>query len=36
MIVAGPQGLDKSAYRKFRIRNAEAAAGDDYAMMRRY
>ena len=33
MIVAGPQGLDKSAYRKFRIRNAQAA-GDDYAMMR--
>jgi excinuclease ABC subunit C len=35
MIVAGPQGLLKSAYRKFRIRNPEgAAAGDDYAMMR--
>ena len=35
MIVAGPEGLIKNAYRKFRIRNAEeAAAGDDYAMMR--
>jgi excinuclease ABC subunit C len=35
MIVAGPEGLLKSAYRKFRIRNPEgAAAGDDYAMMR--
>ena len=35
MIVAGPEGLLKSAYRKFRIRNADrAAAGDDYAMMR--
>ena len=35
MIVAGPEGLVKNAYRKFRIRNeARAAAGDDYAMMR--
>jgi len=35
MIVAGPDGLIKSAYRKFRIRNPEgASAGDDYAMMR--
>jgi excinuclease ABC subunit C len=35
MIVAGPEGLLKSAYRKFRIRNPEgAAAGDDYAMVR--
>lgn len=35
MIVAGAEGLIKSAYRKFRIRNeVEAAAGDDYAMMR--
>ncbi len=35
MIVAGAEGLIKSAYRKFRIRNeADAAAGDDYAMMR--
>jgi excinuclease ABC subunit C len=35
MIVAGPEGLLKSAYRKFRIRNLEGAAGgDDYAMLR--
>lgn len=35
MIVAGPDGLIKNAYRKFKIRNeAGAAAGDDYAMMR--
>ncbi|MBK8211215.1 MAG: excinuclease ABC subunit UvrC [Rhodospirillales bacterium] len=35
MIVAGPDGLIKNAYRKFKIRNeAGAAPGDDYAMMR--
>ena len=42
MIVAGPEGFRKNAYRKFNIRgaaNAEAgedgyAPGDDYAMMR--
>lgn len=33
MIVAGPEGFIKNAYRKFNIRSAEAA-GDDYAMMR--
>jgi excinuclease ABC subunit C len=33
MIVAGPEGLIKNAYRKFTIRR-EGAAGDDYAMMR--
>ncbi len=33
MIVAGPEGLVKSAYRKFNIKS-EIAAGDDYAMMR--
>ncbi|NBC31420.1 MAG: excinuclease ABC subunit UvrC [Alphaproteobacteria bacterium] len=33
MIVAGPEGFVKSAYRKFTIKGAEAA-GDDYAMMR--
>jgi len=34
MIVAGPEGFVKSAYRKFNIKNAETAPGDDYAMMR--
>jgi excinuclease ABC subunit C len=40
MIVAGPEGLMKSGYRKFNIRGLAAAAaapergGDDYAMMR--
>ncbi|MDH3231755.1 MAG: excinuclease ABC subunit UvrC [Alphaproteobacteria bacterium] len=39
MIVAGPEGLNKAAYRKFNIRTVggpagDAAAGDDYAMMR--
>jgi excinuclease ABC subunit C len=34
MIVAGPDGPIKNAYRKFTIRGAEITAGDDYAMMR--
>ena len=38
MIVAGPEGYIKSAYRKFTIRstaaNDPATPGDDYAMMR--
>ena len=34
MIVAGPQGLIKNAYRKFNIKAAELAPGDDYASMR--
>ncbi|MBT4463243.1 MAG: excinuclease ABC subunit C, partial [Rhodospirillaceae bacterium] len=34
MIVAGPDGLMKNAYRKFNIKNKEMAPGDDYAMMR--
>ena len=38
MIVAGPDGLMKNAYRKFNIRGDDAvpdtAGGDDYAMMR--
>ncbi len=33
MIVAGPEGFMKNAYRKFNIREVETA-GDDYAMMR--
>ena len=33
MIVAGPEGFVKNAYRKFNIRT-EGAAGDDFAMMR--
>jgi excinuclease ABC subunit C len=34
MIVAGPEGLMKSAYRKFNIRSAELTPGDDFGMMR--
>jgi excinuclease ABC subunit C len=34
MIVAGPEGLSKSHYRKFNIRFEETAAGDDTGMMR--
>jgi len=34
MIVAGPEGFMKSQYRKFNIKGADMAAGDDYAMMR--
>jgi excinuclease ABC subunit C len=34
MIVAGPEGLMKNAYRKFNIRDAAIAPGDDFAMMR--
>ncbi len=34
MIVAGPEGFRKNAYRKFKIKDPETAAGDDYAMMR--
>ncbi len=34
MIVAGPEGFRKSAYRKFNIRSAELTPGDDFAMMR--
>lgn len=33
MIVAGPEGFIKNAYRKFNIKT-QGAAGDDYAMMR--
>ena len=34
MIVAGPDGLLKSQYRKFNIRSEGLTPGDDYAMMR--
>jgi excinuclease ABC subunit C len=34
MIVAGAQGFAKAHYRKFNIKDASTAPGDDYAMMR--
>jgi excinuclease ABC subunit C len=34
MIVAGPDGLMKSSYRKFNIKSADITPGDDFAMMR--
>src|ERR1700736_6267110 len=34
MIVAGPDGFLKNQYRKFNMRSADLAPGDDYAMMR--
>jgi len=34
MIVAGPDGFDKSQYRKFNIRDESLTPGDDYGMMR--
>lgn len=34
MIVAGPEGFMKGQYRKFNIKSADLAPGDDYAMMR--
>ena len=34
MIVAGPEGFVKNQYRKFNIKAADLAPGDDYAMMR--
>lgn len=34
MIVAGPDGFEKGEYRKFNIRSADIAPGDDYGMMR--
>ena len=34
MIVAGPDGFQKSQYRKFNIKDAEITPGDDYGMMR--
>lgn len=34
MIVAGPEGFVKSQYRKFNIKSAAGAAGDDFGMMK--
>ncbi len=34
MVVAGPEGFQKSQYRKFNMRAADVAPGDDVAMMR--
>ncbi|MEM8800001.1 MAG: excinuclease ABC subunit UvrC [Pseudomonadota bacterium] len=34
MVVAGPDGFQKNAYRKFNIKGPDVAPGDDYAMMR--
>lgn len=34
MIVAGPEGFRKQAYRKFNIKDTELTPGDDYGMMR--
>ncbi len=34
MIVAGPEGFMKGAYRKWNIKRPETAPGDDFAMMR--
>ena len=34
MIVSGPEGFEKNSYRKFNIKSADLAPGDDYGMMR--
>src|SRR5690606_36375352 len=34
MIVAGPEGMIKSQYRKFKIRGTDLVPGDDFGMMR--
>jgi excinuclease ABC subunit C len=34
MIVAGPEGFIKGAYRRFNIKGTEIVPGDDYAMLR--
>lgn len=34
MVVAGPEGFIKKAYRKFNIRSQNLAPGDDYGMLR--
>ncbi len=33
MVVAGPDGFVKNAYRKFNIKSSDIAPGDDYAML---
>ncbi|KAA5804888.1 excinuclease ABC subunit UvrC [Alkalicaulis satelles] len=33
MIVAGPEGFEKTAYRRFNMKGEDAATDDDYAMM---
>ncbi|HRW29657.1 MAG TPA: helix-hairpin-helix domain-containing protein, partial [Emcibacteraceae bacterium] len=34
MIVAGPEGFEKNAYRKFNIKSEDLVPGDDFGMMR--
>ncbi|MGV3580458.1 excinuclease ABC subunit UvrC [Brevundimonas sp.] len=34
MVVAGPEGFQKSQYRKFNIKGTDLTPGDDYGMMR--
>ena len=34
MVVAGPEGFEKTSYRKFNIKDGELEPGDDYGMMR--
>jgi excinuclease ABC subunit C len=34
MVVAGPEGFRKAAYRKFNIKDTEITPGDDFGMMR--
>ena len=34
MVVSGPEGFEKNSYRKFNIKSADLAPGDDYGMMR--
>ncbi len=34
MIVAGPEGLNRNAYRKFNIKSEDLSPGDDYGMTR--
>ena len=34
MVVSGPEGFQKNQYRKFNIRTADLAPGDDFGMMR--